>query len=100
MTDFQNAACSSINVNGIFNADQGYFRNTTTTQITSYPALNLAIISNDCSDKTPDVEISLNPIYLSWNHFSTLFFNNSGIFLISSLTSEIRDKPPKLSESE
>jgi len=84
MTDFQNAACSSINVNGIFNADQGYFRNITTSQITSYPALNLAILSNDCGEKTPDVEISLNPIYLSWNHFSTLFFKPpSGAFYIS-----------------
>jgi hypothetical protein len=84
MTDFQNTASSSINVNGIFNADQGYFRNITTSQITSYPALNLAILSNDSADKTPDVEISLNPIYLSWNHFSTLFFKPpSGAFYIS-----------------
>jgi hypothetical protein len=78
------SSCSSINVDGIFNVDQGYFRNTTTSNITSYPSLNLAIISNDCADKTPDVIIGLNPVYLNWNHFSTLFFKPpSGAFYIS-----------------
>jgi hypothetical protein len=85
MSDSQNTgACSSVSVEGIFNADQGYFRNITTSNITSYPSLNLAIISNDCSDKTPDVIIGLNPVYLNWNHFSILFFKPpSGAFYIS-----------------
>jgi len=81
MSDSQ---CSSINVDGIFNADQGYFRNITTSNITSYPSLNLAILSNDCSDKTPDVIIGLNAVYLNWSHFTTLFFSPpSGYFCIN-----------------
>jgi len=71
-------------VDGIVNNDQGYFRNITTNQITTSPTLNLAALSNSSSDKSPDVSISLNTIYLSWTDFTTLFFRSpSGAFYIS-----------------
>jgi len=78
-----NLSTESCN-DGIFNNDQGYFRNITSTQITTSPTLNLAALSNCCGDKSPDVTISLNTIYLSWTDFSTLFFKSpSGAFYIS-----------------
>lgn len=83
---------SSVNYSseGIFNNDQGYFRNITSNQITASPTLNLAALSNSCGDKTPDVSISLNTIYLSWADFSTLFFKSpSGSFYISPSNSNV-----------
>lgn len=75
---------------GIFNNDQGYFRNITNSQITTSPSLNLAALSNSTSDKTSDVIISLNTIYLSWSDFSTLFFKSpSGAFYISPANSNV-----------
>ena len=72
-----NINLSTENCNdGIFNNDQGYFRNITSNQITTSPTLNLAALSNCCGDKSPDVTISLNTIYLSWTDFSTLFFKS------------------------
>lgn len=69
---------------GIFNNDQGYFRNITSNQITNCPTFNLAALSNSSSDKSPDVSIVLNTIYLSWTDFTTLFFRSpSGAFYIS-----------------
>ena len=76
--------CSAINVDGIYNNDQGYFRNIPTSQISNYPILNLALLSNSCGDRTPDVEINLNPTYLSWSDFTNLFFKSpSGVFYIN-----------------
>jgi hypothetical protein len=83
---------SSVNYSseGIFNNDQGYFRNITSNQITASPTLNLAALSNSCGDKTPDVTINLNTIYLSWADFSTLFFKSpSGAFYISPSNSNV-----------
>uniref|UniRef100_A0A6C0JL74 Uncharacterized protein n=1 Tax=viral metagenome TaxID=1070528 RepID=A0A6C0JL74_9ZZZZ len=75
---------------GIFNNDQGYFRNITSSQITTSPSLNLAALSNSTGDKTSDVIISLNTIYLSWTDFSTLFFKSpSGAFYISPANSNV-----------
>jgi hypothetical protein len=75
---------------GISNNDQGYFRNTTSNQITTSPSLNLAALSNSCGDKVPDVTIALNTIYLSWMDFSTLFFKSpSGAFYISPSNSNV-----------
>jgi hypothetical protein len=75
---------------GIFNNDQGYFRNITTNQITTSPSLNLAALSNSCGDKIADVTIALNPIYLNWVDFSTLFFKSpSGAFYISPSNSNV-----------
>ena len=55
------------NNGGIFNEDQGYFRNNNTKHIANRPTLNLAALSNcSCNDKTPDVIISLNTIFLNW----------------------------------
>lgn len=69
---------------GIFNNDQGYFRNISTSQITNYPTFNLAALSNSPSDKSPDVSIVLNTTYLSWKDFTSLFFRSpSGAFYIS-----------------
>lgn len=69
---------------GIFNNDQGYFRNISTSQITNYPSFNLAALSNSSSDKSPDVSIMLNSTYLSWKDFTALFFRSpSGAFYIS-----------------
>lgn len=79
------SVCSNINIDGILNQDQGYFRNITTSKINKYPSLNLALISNSCGDRNPDVEISLNTTYLSWNDFISLFFKSpAGNFYISS----------------
>ena len=84
MSEYESVLGLPTNTDGILNNDQGYFRNNTTNHITSYPALNLAVISNDSGDRTPDVEIMLNPINLSWKHFSILFFKPpSGAFYIS-----------------
>jgi hypothetical protein len=78
-----NNTCQNCN-DGIFNNDQGYFRNMTTNYITSCPTLNLAALSNSCNDKCPDVSIVLNTIYLSWTDFAILFFRSpSGAFYIS-----------------
>ena len=75
---------------GIFNNDQGYFRNITSNQITTSPSLNLASLSNCTCDKTPDVTINLNTIFLSWTDFSTLFFKSpSGAFYISPSNSNV-----------
>jgi hypothetical protein len=78
---------------GIFNNDQGYFRNITSNQITTSPTLNLASLSNSCgvsSERVPDVTITLNTIYLSWTDFSTLFFKSpSGAFYISPSNSNV-----------
>jgi len=75
---------------GIFNNDQGYFRNVTTNQIVNYPTFNLAALSNSPSDKSPDVSISLNTVYLSWSDFTTLFFRSpSGAFYISPSNSNV-----------
>lgn len=76
--------CSAINIDGIYNNDQGYFRNIPTNQISNYPTLNLALLSNSCGDRIPDVEINLNPTYLSWSDFINLFFKSpSGTFYIN-----------------
>jgi len=75
---------------GILNNDQCYFRNITSNQITTSPTLNLAALSNCCSDKVPDVTIALNTIYLSWLDFSILFFKSpSGAFYISPSNSNV-----------
>jgi hypothetical protein len=75
---------SQNNTEGIFNNDQGYFRNITSNQITTSPTVNLAALSNVSSDKNEDVTIAMNTIYLSWTDFSTLFFKSpSGAFYIS-----------------
>ena len=75
---------------GIFNNDQGYFRNITSNQITNCPTFNLAALSNSPSDKNPDVSISLNTIYLSWKDFTALFFRSpSGAFYISPSNSNV-----------
>lgn len=69
---------------GVLNNDQGYLKNNTTGLITNVPSLNLAIISNVSTDKSPDVQISLNPIHLTWSDFSNLFFRSpSGAFYIN-----------------
>ena len=84
-----NLSTESCN-DGIFNNDQGYFRNITSNQITTSPTLNLAALSNCCGDKSPDVTISLNTIYLSWTDFSTLFFKSpSAAFYISPSNSNV-----------
>jgi hypothetical protein len=78
--NFPNDNCN----NGLFNNDQGYFRNITSNQITITPTLNLAALANYCGDNPPDVSINLNTIYLSWSDFKTLFFRSpSGAFYIS-----------------
>jgi hypothetical protein len=78
-----NSADQNCN-DGIFNNDQGYFRNITSNQITSCPTFNLAALSNSPTDKSPDVSVVLNTIYLSWTDFTTLFFRSpSGAFYIS-----------------
>jgi hypothetical protein len=78
-----NSADQNCN-DGIFNNDQGYFRNITSNQITNCPTFNLAALSNNPADKSPDVSIVLNTIYLSWTDFTTLFFRSpSGAFYIS-----------------
>jgi hypothetical protein len=86
-----NINLSTENCNdGIFNNDQGYFRNITSNQITTSPTLTLAALSNSTGDKTPDVTITLNTIYLSWTDFSTLFFKSpSGAFYISPSNSNV-----------
>ena len=73
------------NNGGIFNEDQGYFRNNNTKHIANRPTLNLAALSNCSSnDKTPDVIISLNTIFLNWSDFAILFFKPpSGAFNIN-----------------
>jgi hypothetical protein len=69
---------------GVLNNDQGYLKNNTTGVITNVPSLNLAIISNVSTDKSPDVQINLNPIHLTWSDFSNLFFKSpSGAFYIN-----------------
>jgi len=69
---------------GVLNNDQGYLKNNTTGVITNVPSLNLAIISNVSTDNTPDVQINLNPIHLTWSDFSNLFFRSpSGTFYIN-----------------
>jgi hypothetical protein len=81
---------SQNNTEGIFNNDQGYFRNITSNQITTSPTLNLAALSNVSSDKHEDVAIAMNTIYLSWTDFSTLFFKSpSGAFYISPSNSNV-----------
>jgi hypothetical protein len=69
---------------GVYNVDQNYYKDIPTSQITSVPSLNLAILYNVSSDKSPDVQINLNSTQLSWNDFSTLFFKSpSGAFYIN-----------------
>ena len=69
---------------GTLNNDQGYLKNNTTSVITNIPSLNLAIISNTSTNNSPDVQINLNPIHLTWNDFSNLFFKSpSGAFYIN-----------------
>jgi hypothetical protein len=84
MTDTKKTSSSENDNDGIFNNDQGYFRNITSNQITACPSINLAALSNRSGDLSPDVTINLNTIYLSWTDFSTLFFKSpSGAFYIS-----------------
>ena len=81
---------SQNNTEGIFNNDQGYFRNITSNQITTSPTLNLAALSNSSGDRNEDVTITMNTIYLSWTDFSTLFFKSpSGAFYISPSNSNV-----------
>jgi len=69
---------------GVLNNDQNYLKNNTTGVITNVPSLSLAIISNVSTGKTPDVQINLNPIHLTWSDFSNLFFKSpSGTFYIN-----------------
>jgi hypothetical protein len=69
---------------GVLNNDQGYLKNNTTGVITNVPSLSLAIISNVSTDKSPDVQINLNSIHLTWSDFSNLFFRSpSGTFYIN-----------------
>lgn len=69
---------------GVYNLDHNYYKGTPIGQITSVPSLNLAMLSNVSSDKSPDVQINLNSTHLSWNDFSTLFFKApSGAFNIN-----------------
>lgn len=71
-------------IDGVLNNDQGYFNNNTSSVITNIPSLNLAIISNISTNNSPDVQINLNPIHLTWNDFSNLFFKSpSGAFYIN-----------------
>lgn len=80
MTSTQNNSYTT----GVLNNDQGYLKNNTSGVITNVPSLNLAIISNISTDKSPDVQINLNPIHLTWSDFSNLFFRSpSGAFYIN-----------------
>lgn len=84
MTDTKKTSSSENDNEGIFNNDQGYFRNITSNQIAASPSINLAALSNGSGDLSPDVSINLNTIYLSWTDFSSLFFKSpSGAFYIS-----------------
>ena len=90
MHESQNLACSSINVDGIFNVDQGYFRNIPSSTISSYPELTLASISNKCGEIIADMTISLNPVYLNWSDFTTIFFASpAGAFCINPINANV-----------
>jgi len=86
-----NSKCCDANVasccktlGGILNNDQGYYQNVTTNKITNIPLVDLAFISNCDNGFDSDSIIGLNPIFLTWSDFSTLFFRGpSGSFYIS-----------------
>lgn len=62
---------------GIFNNDQGLFQNHGSKKITNIPTLDLAYLTNDNSQNEIDNTINLNPSYLTWNDFITLFYSTT-----------------------
>lgn len=84
MSGFTHHPTDHSNKSGLFNNDQGYFRNIGTLQITQAPLLQLAYLSNVTTNEESDVTIDLNPTYLNWCDFTTLFFKSpSGGFWIN-----------------
>lgn len=72
---------TSYTTGGITNNDHGVYKNKTTSAVQNLPILSLASVSNVSGGNAPDVEITLNTIYLNWSDFNTLFFNmQSGLF--------------------
>jgi len=69
---------------GIVNNDQGFYQNITNSKITNVPLVDLAFFNNCDNGFDSDVTVSLNPIFLTWQDFSTLFFRQpNGSFYIN-----------------
>jgi len=69
--------CCTVN-GGVVNIDQGIFQNTPSNKIVNIPSLDLAYLTNCENNNDIDNTIYLNPTYLTWNDFVTLFYKNSG----------------------
>jgi len=61
---------------------QGYYLGKCDSTIKQWAELSLAYLSNSVVPSTPDVNIQLNPICLSWCDFLALFFSPNGSFYI------------------
>lgn len=73
-----NKSCCCEALSGISNVDQGFFQNISQKKIVDIPQLDLAYITNCDNNMDSDAMINLNPMYLTWNDFSILFFRNPG----------------------
>jgi len=80
-----NPNCCCTPLGGISNIDQGFFQNSPTKKITNVPSVDLAYFTNCENNNDIDNTVVLNPTYLTWGDFVSLFFsNNAASFSISS----------------